>query len=88
MICKKVKQLLSELEFNPGSVPVLVCSSTAALVLLPWAVKELMKRKFVQAKHCVETLEEVVQQLRREVVSRGSDFSRVVYLVTPLFLPL
>lgn len=60
MIYKKVSQLFSELEFNPCSVSVLVYSSTAALMVLTWAMKELMKTKFVQAKHHVETLEKVV----------------------------
>lgn len=63
MICKKGRQLLSELDFNPCSVSILVCSSTAALLLLTWATKDPMKRKFVQAERYIETVEVVVQQL-------------------------
>uniref|UniRef100_A0A8C4JVD1 Amidase domain-containing protein n=1 Tax=Dromaius novaehollandiae TaxID=8790 RepID=A0A8C4JVD1_DRONO len=69
MICEKVKQLLSGFGDNPCSVPVLVCSSTAALMALTWAVKKLMKRKVVRAKHHAEALEQMekaVQQFKKE----------------------
>uniref|UniRef100_A0A8B9S8X7 Amidase domain-containing protein n=1 Tax=Apteryx owenii TaxID=8824 RepID=A0A8B9S8X7_APTOW len=69
MICEKVKQLLSGFRDNPCSVPILVCSSTAALMALAWAVRKLMKRKFVRAKHHAEALEQMekaVQQFKKE----------------------
>nr|XP_013798985.1 PREDICTED: fatty-acid amide hydrolase 1-like [Apteryx mantelli mantelli] len=69
MICEKVKQLLSAFRDNPCSIPILVCSSTAALKALAWAVRKLMKRKFVRAKHHAEALEQMekaVQQFKKE----------------------
>ncbi|KFV80909.1 Fatty-acid amide hydrolase 1, partial [Struthio camelus australis] len=47
----------------------LLCSSTAALMALAWAVRKLMKRKFVRAKHHAEALEQMekaVQQFKKE----------------------
>uniref|UniRef100_A0A8C6ZSN7 Fatty-acid amide hydrolase 1 n=1 Tax=Nothoprocta perdicaria TaxID=30464 RepID=A0A8C6ZSN7_NOTPE len=69
MICEKVKQFLTEFGDNPSCVPILVCSSTAALVALTWAVRKLMKRKFVRAKYheeALEQMEKTVQQFKEE----------------------
>ncbi|KAM8805807.1 vitamin D3 hydroxylase-associated protein-like [Eudromia elegans] len=69
MICEKVKQFLAGLGDRPCSVPILVCSSTAALVALTWAVRKLMRRKFVRAKHhggALEQMEKAVQQFKEE----------------------
>ncbi|XP_062437580.1 fatty-acid amide hydrolase 1-like [Rhea pennata] len=69
MICEKVKQLISGFRDNPCAIPVLVCSSTAALMALTWAVRKLKKRKFVRAKDHAEALEQMekaVQQFKKE----------------------